>query len=424
MKLNFNERLKEYLLELMIREGEEEAWELLKTLSPDCNDLYNVIRNTKFWEEAWELFKQQSPTKNDLFCLVGEFDKSDEAVALLLKQPLDNKTLKKIVEVTKSDEAARMLLDQDPDNDQLEYIMRYSNLGEEAAARLLEQSPDNDSLVDIIQHSTLKNEAWEKLLQQSPTNAELINIIGYTDLEDQAWQQLLKQDPTNEELMDLVNDFGETGRKVTEAAALVLKQDPDIETLKWIIKFKPQPIADEAWELLKQKSPTCKQLEWLIWRGQGKMNEAAELSMKNNPTKEQLLEIMEYTDRKEAAAEMLVNMPLEMTDLVEIILATDNPKAVALLSERVQLDRSTIDEPKLVAEIKEKLQQNPELLNVNHWHEGETHCFGGWAIALSEAGQRIEKQFGPEAAACLLLPNHTDLFYADRETVLKALKDL
>lgn len=38
---------------------------------------------------------------------------------------------------------------------------------------------------------------------------------------------------------------------------------------------------------------------------------------------------------------------------------------------------------------------------------------------MYEEAQKIEKQFSSEVAACLLLPNYTHLFFADRETVLK-----
>jgi hypothetical protein len=47
---------------------------------------------------------------------------------------------------------------------------------------------------------------------------------------------------------------------------------------------------------------------------------------------------------------------------------------------------------------------------------------GGWAIAIVEEAREIEKQFSTEVAACLLLPNYTHLFFADKKTVLEALK--
>jgi antitoxin component of RelBE/YafQ-DinJ toxin-antitoxin module len=354
MKLNFNRRLKDYLINIIIREGDKDAWEHLKTLNPDNDDLYTIIIRTKFLDEAWELTKQQSPSKEDLIPLVKHSEKNKEAAALLLQlQPLENEELEEMIEHAQSDEAAKILMNQNPDNDQLIKIMKFTNLKNEAAKLLLNQPIENSDLIEIIDYSDLKKGAWEKLLQQNPTNEELSLVVNFTDLEELAWQQLLKQNPTNEELMAFVNDYSETGRKRTEAGKLILKQDPDIETLTHMID-KGQ-LADEAFELLEKKSPTSDDLGWLIWRSNIKVNEAADLSLKSNPTKKQLLEIFEYSDRKEEAAKMLEEMPLEISELVDIILSSNNKKAVELLSEKTQFYRSPTDEQELFQRIKNEV---------------------------------------------------------------------
>ena len=421
MILNFNNRLKDYLINLIVREGDSDAWELLKTRNPTCAELDRVIRNSPFIDEAWELFKMQSPTMDQVISVIYS-DKKKEAISFLLQnyQP-ENERLVRLIRDNRNDDLARYLLLQDPTQQQLHCILDYTSLADEAAEILLKQPLENGDLVSVIGKSNLKDEAWERLLKQNPTNKELILIISHsTKEEERAWEQLLKQEPTNEELMDLVNDYSGKGRKRIEATKLILQQDPDIETLIHIIDN--DQLADEAFELLKSKSPNSEDLGWLIWRANIKVNEAAELSLKSNPTKQQLLEILENSDLHEEAAKILVEIPLEISELAHIVLVSNNEKALELLSERVKFERTKIDEQIFVRELAEKIINNPELLDVNNWHNGDKHCFGGWAIAQNEAAQKVEKEFSSEIAAILLLPSYTHLFFADRETVLEALK--
>jgi predicted restriction endonuclease len=200
-----------------------------------------------------------------------------------------------------------------------------------------------------------------------------------------------------------------------------LKKKPTIDELSNLIIS--DQMADEAWELLITKSPKCSHLGRIIKWGKVKVNEAAELSMQQNPTKKQLLEIFEYSDRKEQAAELLVKKRLGVDELVTVVFDSKNEKALELLARKVKFDRSKSKEEKLVREIATKLIKTPELLDANSWHNGGKHCFGGWAITLNEAAQKVEKEYSSEIAACLLLPNYTHLFYADKETVMDLIKN-
>jgi hypothetical protein len=230
------------------------------------------------------------------------------------------------------------------------------------------------------------------------------------------------QNPSNEELMDFVNNYADTGRKQKEAALLLLEKTLSIEELVNLIRSNQ--FADEAWVRLKAQSPDYDDLFYLIWRGTVKTNEAAEYCLNLNPDKEFLWEIFEYSDKKDEAALQLIQMPLELHELADIVLKSSIAPVLNLLSERVQFDRTKVNENELIKEIAAKLLNNPASLNVKHWHEGETHCLGGWAIALNEEAQKIEKHYGSEIAASLLLPSYTNLFFVDKEMVLNELKNV
>jgi hypothetical protein len=64
------------------------------------------------------------------------------------------------------------------------------------------------------------------------------------------------------------------------------------------------------------------------------------------------------------------------------------------------------------------------MLDVSLWNHPNRKCIGGWAISLSPAAQEIEKQYSSEIAACLLIPSYRHLIFADKETILKGLKEI
>lgn len=426
-KKSMNDRLKSFLFEILLREEESqvEAWEQLKMLDLNGEDLLTVIGKLPFTDEAWELFKHKHPTKKQIMDVLKLSTKREEAKAYLLEHfELENEDLNKIIEVTQDEDFARLLLGRNPENKQLETIMRYSSLKDEAARELLKRSPDNDELIEIIDYSNLKMEAWEQLLQQDPTNEDLKKIVNYTDLEELAWERLLKQKPTNEDLLDFVRDYSETGRKKKEAAALLIERDLEIDELTDLIIHNQH--ADRTLEKLKAKGPTCDDLETVFRNGESKakINDVAELSLSLNPDKEQLWQIFECSDKKAEAALQLIRLPLELNELADLIVGTSIEPVLELISQRVQFDRSQVNEEALIRKLAQKLIQNPELLNVNHWHDGDTHCLGGWAIMLNEKAHEIEKQFGSEIAAGLLLPNYTHLFFADKQAVLDGLQEM
>lgn len=424
---SINDRLKSFLLTFLVREKETQAetWKHLKMLDLDCDDLDIVITETAFADEAWELYRTKNPTKESLLYLMKRTSKSQEAEAYLMEHfELENEDLNDLVEETGQDKFAQLLFRQTPNNEQLITILKHSSLKEEAAAQLLKRSLENDELRDIICNSNLKKaEALERLLKQNPTNEDLSELICYTDLgdlEEQVWDHFLLQNPSNEELLYFVKDYSETGRKKEQAAALLIERNPDTDTLAELIVANQ--FTDIALKKLREIKPDCEELEFVFRIKKGGVNEVAELSLSLNPNKEQLWEILENSDKKEEAALQLIRFPLELHELADLIVNTSIEPVLELISERVQFDRSQVNEDDLIQKISQKILKNSELLDVNHWHNEEKHCLGGWAITLNEASQKIEQQFGSEIAAGLLLPNYIHLFFADKETVLEVLK--
>lgn len=427
----FNKRLKAFLLEIIIREKELNAWEHFKTLDLTCDDLNKVILSTPFAQEAWELFKQTNAVVDDFLHILNNVDEENirlEAEDVLFNRfSLENASLADIVQVNKSDRAAEALLNQSPDNEQLETIMEYSTLKDRAAAELLKRSPNIDELTKIIEHSKFKEEAWQRFIQQNPGNEEIIKIVQYTDLEDRAWEYLLAQQPKNDGLRDFVYDFAGTGRKRNEAALYILSRRPNANELTDLIQNDLQ--TKEAWARLKKKKLNEEDLDHIIWRllrqGSNFKNEAAALCLSFNLATEDLWDIFMYTDLKDQAAERLVQTAdLTLYELENLLIKSTTPMVVKAMSKRIKFDRAKINEQKLIREIAGKITANPELLDVNHWHNGEKHSVGGWAIVLNEAAQKVEKEYSPEIAACLSIPTYRHLLFADRETVLAELKKI
>lgn len=427
----FNKRLKAFLLEIMIREKELNTWEHFKTLDLTCDDLNKVILSTPFAHEAWELFKQTNAVVDDFLHILNNVDEENirlEAEDVLFNRfSLDNASLADIVQANKSDRAAEALLNQSPDNEQLETIMEYSTLKDRAASELLKRSPNIDELTEIMKHSAFRKEAWQHFVQQKPGNEEIIDIIQYTDLQDLAWEYLLVQQPKNNELRQFVYDFAKTGRKRNEAALYILSRRPNASELTDLIQNNLQ--TKEAWARLKKKKLNEEDLDHITWRllrqGSNFKNEAAALCLKFNPTPGHLWDIIEYTDLKDQAAERLVQTAdLTLYELENLLIKSAIPPVVKAMSKRIKFDRSKVSELKLIREIAGKITANPELLDVNHWHNGEKHSVGGWAIVLNEAAQKVEKEYSSEIAACLSIPTYRHLIFADRETVLAELKKM
>ncbi|MCW4468549.1 hypothetical protein OGH69_06215 [Flavobacterium sp. MFBS3-15] len=424
---SINDRLKSFLLVILVREIETQAetWEHLKMLDLDCDDLYIVITETAFANEAWEVYQTKNPTKDDLLYLMEGTPKSQEAEAYLMERfELENEDLDWLVEKTGQDRFAQLLLQRNPNNDQLITIIKHSGLNEEAATELLKGTLDNYDLRAIIDNSNFKKrEALERLFQQNPTNEDLSEMICYTDLgdlEELVWDQFLSQNPSNEELLYFVKDYSGRGRKKEEAAALLIERDPDADALAELIVA--DQFADIALEKLKEIKPDPEELEFVIRLKKRGMNEVAALCLSLNPDKEQLFEILENSDKKTEAALQLIQFPLELHELADLIVHSTIEPVLELISGRVQFDRSQVNEEALLQEIAQKIVNNPELLDVNHWHNEEKHCLGGWAITLNKASQKIEQQFGSEIAAGLLLPNYVHLFFADKDAVIEVLK--
>ncbi|MGH1338667.1 MAG: hypothetical protein ACRBFS_21315 [Aureispira sp.] len=427
----FNNRLKAFLLDIIIREKDTNAWAYLKTLKLDCDDLSKIITRPPFVKEAWELFKNKNGTKEHLIPIIKQAEDAKvkmEVEAILIENfTLVNKELEIIIKANQSDVAAKLLLKKNPSNEELETIMRYSKLSDQAAQELLSRSPNKDELYEIIEYSNFKKEAWKLFVEQLPTKEEIINIIHFTDLEEIAWEFLLAQSPSNEELKDFVHDFSETGRKQKEAAALILSQEPNVEDLVDLLQNDLYPI--KAWEALKKKKLQEEDMIYIAWRlirqEPSKKNEAAKLCLNFDPSETVLWDILQDTIYKEEAAELLIlKTRLELYELEKIIVESAIAPVVKELSERVHFDRSQVNEIELIQEIGTKILANPELLDVNNWHNQERHSLGGWAITLNKQAQGIEKKYSSEIAACLLLPSYRHLIFADRETVLRELKTI
>ena len=430
MKKNIPTRLKDYLLDIMKREKDAEAWIYFKTLNPSCDDLDNVIIFTDFAQEAWAEFKKMAFTSDDLLAILKRTEDEDikaEAAALLLQNfASDAKCLQELVEATRSDEAAKLLLNQSPDNEQLSSILCYSNLCDEAAKEMLKVEQEPRELLEIIQYSSFKNEAWTRLIAQSPSVEDIITVIQESDYDDVAWAYLRAQKPTNDDVSDLVNDYGKSGKKREEAADYILNNNPNISDLTDLIWNKIR--INDAWELLQNMQPDESDLSAAIWRlvrlESCMKNEAAQWALKFNPEKADLWYILEYSNQKDAAALQLLNTDLELHELADIIVNSTIEPVLEHISKQVNFDRNSADEYKLIREIANKILAEPNLLTANNWHNNDSHCLGGWAIILTPQAQEIEQLYGSEIAACLLLPNYKHLFFADKESVLNELTNI
>lgn len=423
---NINTRIKRYLIDIMKEEENVEAWQYFIKLNPTFDELKDIIQFTPFKKKAWEIIKKLEPNKDILLHLAeyGETIIQKEAEDLLLNNfDVDAVNLENIVLSTESDKAAIALLKKNPTNDQLLTIVKHSNMSDEAAKEMLKIKQDNYELFAIIKHSNLKKIAWEKLITQSPTSEEIIEIVQETDFDEVAWDFLKKQNPPNHELSNLVNDYGESGKKKEEAVDYILKNNPSISDL--INTIKNEIRIHKAWDLMLKKKPNDEELQSIIWRlirlESSMKNEVATWCLKFNPNKEDLFYILEYTDIKDEAALQLIEKPLELHELADIIIHSTIEPVLNFVSKRVKFDRSQINEDNIIQEITSKILANPNLLDVNHWHTKNTNCLGGWAIALNEKAQQIEKQYGSEIAACLLIPNYKHLLFEDKEKVIKEL---
>ena len=426
MDIGLINKRKFHLISIIFYENSTEAWQELKQLDPTCEELRQVMNCPDFEEEAWELLKQKNPSRGELEVIMRWFGKErEEATALFLQQEhLDKEGLDYAITYGDSTEAAKILLCQNPDKEQLSTIISNTDLADEAGSLLLNQNPDKDDLIKIIQYTKHKKEAWEKFLQQKPTNKELTEVIQYTDFfTEEAWEQLVKQKPTNEELFEFVYDWADSGaNKEKVAAELIFKQNPDNNDLLNLILN--DQLADKAWELLLQQSPESTDWNYLVCRGTAEVNEAAEFLLKSEPTKDELFNIIEHSDKKDIATEKLLHLPLTIEELKDIILQSNHHsgKAANLLSKQVNFDRSEVNESELIRLIAKQVVKAPDSLIVDRWHSEDAHCLVGWAITLFGKAKEVEKNYSSEIAGCLLLPHHTHLFYADRKTVFNALK--
>ncbi len=334
--------------------------------------------------------------------------------------------LEEIVKATQSDKAALLLLNENPTIDQLDTILSHSNLREEAAIQLLKKELSIENLHKIIKYSSFKTEAWEKFITLSPTVEEIIKIIQETDFDDQAWAYLIEQQPSNDKLDDLISDYWKTGKKRKEAADYILNNSPNVSDLIDLIWEEIR--LNEAWVLMRQMIPEEHELSSVVWRlvrlESSMKNEVANWCLNFKPNVKELWYILEYSNQKDEAALQLINSPLELHELADILVNSTSEPILKYVCERLQIDINVINESELIREIAPKILNDPNLLDVNHWHNGENHCLGGWAITINKDGQEIERQYGSEIAACLLLPNYKHLFFTDKETVIKELKEI
>jgi hypothetical protein len=267
MKKAITIRLKEFLLNVMKREGDVQAWEQYAKLEPDCDELDAVIMYTPFAREAWEKLKKLNVTLDALLHIIEHAPEEliqKEAEAIVLERfKAEAGTLEEIVRATRSDAAARLLLNSNPDTGQLQTILSYSNLHDEAAKELLKGELSNEELIEVLKHSSLKTEAWNRFIAQSPTTNEIIQVIQDTGLDEQAWAYLIEQKPSNRDLDDLINDYGESGKKRAEAADYILNNMPSVSDLIDLISEEIR--SAEAWELMRQMTPTEGELSAVIW---------------------------------------------------------------------------------------------------------------------------------------------------------------
>ena len=431
---NVNSRLKLFLLEIVEHDKEEEAWEYFKTLDWTLDDVYKLVVKTPihpFTVKAWELYKQKEGTIEDFVSVIknaGNPKIKTEAEEILMERfTPDNSILQEIVQSNQSNAASKLLLSRNPNKEQLLIILEHSQFSDPAAQELLKTNLDIDDLHEIIRYSSFKKEAWKLFLEKDPTMDQIRDIIHYTDLEDMAWEFLLTQSPANEELKDFIHDYTETDRKRSEAGYFILSNDPSVEDLTDLIQN--DLYTSEAWVELKKKKLSEEDTNYITWRlirQEPKWkNEAAKLCLSFGCDEEVLWDIIRYTPYKDEAAEKLIlKGKLNVYQLEEIIVESTIGPVVNELSKRVGFDRSQVNETELIQEIKSKILNNPELLDVNNWHNQERHSFGGWAIELNKHAQEIEKKYSSDIAASITIPSYRHLIFADRETVLSELKKI
>lgn len=430
MRNTITERLKEFLMNIMKREGDVRAWEQYVKLEPDCDELDAVIMYTPFAKEAWQELKKLNVNQDDLIHIIeyasDEFIRKEAEALILERFKVDAETLEEIVRAVRSDTAARLLLNSNPNTDQLDTVLCYSNFSDEAAKELLKGELSNDEIFKILKYSTLKQEAWDRFIAQTPTAEEIIQVIQDTDFDEQAWAYLIEQNPSNNDLDDLINDYGESGKKREEAADYILNNTPSVSDLIDLISEEIR--STEAWEMMRQMTPNEGELSAIIWRlvrlESNMKNEVAEWSLKFSPSSKDLWYILESSDQKDGAALHLLNTPLELHELADIIVNSTAAPVLNHVCERVKFDINSVNEGELIREIASKILLDPDLLDVNHWHNGDSHCIGGWAIILNKEAQEIEKIYGSEIAACLLLPNYKHLFFTHKETAIRELEEI
>jgi hypothetical protein len=430
MKKAITIRLKEFLMNVMKHEGDVQAWEQYVKLEPDCDELDAVIMHTPFAREAWEEMKKRNAPLDDLLPVIERAPDpfiQKEAEALVLERfKVNAEALERMVIATQSDTAARLLLNSDPDAGQLQTILCYSDFSDEAAKELLKGELSNEELIDILKHSTLKTEAWNRLIAQSPTTEEIIQVIQSTDVDEQAWAYLIEQNPSNKDLDDLINDYGESRKKREEAADYILNNTPSVSDLIDLISEEIR--LTDAWEMMRQMTPDEQELSSVVWRlvrlESSMKNEVAAWCLKFNPSTKDLWYILEFSDQKDEAALQLLHTPLELYELADIVVHSTAAPVLKHVCERVQFDIPAVHEEELIRQIADKILRDPDVLDVNHWHNDNRHCIGGWAIQLNKEAQEIEKMYGSEIAACLLLPNYKHLFFTGKEAVIRELKEI
>ncbi len=193
----------------------------------------------------------------------------------------------------------------------------------------LEQPLTKLELVDLILYSGGHREkAWELFLKQTPTREELMSIIYKAEyvFSDAAWQVLNKYALTKEELFACMTRTSQQ----QEAFALWLQYKPTNEELLFLMEnhladlpaeqlLRQSPGDDEllaimrlsfkhheaAWEMWLQRSPSTEELdEVLSFPFLGK-KVAAELLKREDVSSEVLCKIIDDTDLKEAAWQLL-----------------------------------------------------------------------------------------------------------------------
>ncbi|GAA0561810.1 hypothetical protein [Chitinophaga japonensis] len=136
-----------------------------------------------------------------------------------------------------------------------------------------------------------------------------------------------------------------------------------------------------------------------------------------------ILRFCSDADLRNRAGEQLKGQEPSNEDLCEIIEKTDLvDEAAEMLRER--LGAKMVDEGALVKDVAKAVLARPSDFDMGHWHCGTTHCWAGWGCLISPIAKEIEKEHGTRVAGCATMPHYAKNFYLSNDEALGILREI